>query len=94
MEKEQESKKKLIIVHGWECYPEEGWFPWLKAELENRGWSVQVPAMPSTNQPEQARWVPYLVTIAGEVDKNTFLVGPIKMDGETLAGLINTPDWH
>ena len=75
MKKEQESRKKLIIVHGWEGYPEEGWFPWLKAGLENRGWSVQVPAMPNTNQPEQARWVPYLATIAGEVDKSTFLVG-------------------
>ncbi len=75
MEKKKESKKKLIIVHGWEGYPEEGWFPWLKTEMERRDWSVQVPAMPNTNQPEQTRWVPYLVTIAGEVDRNTFLVG-------------------
>lgn len=75
MKKKQESKKRLIIVHGWEGYPEEGWFPWLKTEMEKRGWSVQVPAMPNTNQPEQTSWIPYLVTIAGEVDKNTFLVG-------------------
>ncbi|HEX7455851.1 MAG TPA: alpha/beta hydrolase [Candidatus Nanoarchaeia archaeon] len=70
-----EFKKRLIIIHGWEGRPEEGWFPWLAAEMVNRGWSAQVPAMPNTNQPEQSRWVPYLGTIAGEVDKNTFMIG-------------------
>ena len=29
--------KKVFIIHGWEGYPEEGWFPWLKKELESRG---------------------------------------------------------
>ncbi len=75
MEKKQESKKKLIIVHGWEGYPEEGWFPWLREEMEKQGWEVKVPVMPNPAQPEQARWVPYLGTIAGKVDKNTFMVG-------------------
>jgi predicted alpha/beta hydrolase family esterase len=75
MKKEQESKKRLIIIHGWEGHPEEGWFPWLKAEMEKRGWSVQVPAMPNPAQPEQSRWVPHLATIAGEADQNTFMAG-------------------
>jgi len=75
MKKKQESKKRLIIVHGWEGRPEEGWFPWLTAEMERRGWSVQVPAMPNAVQPEQSRWVPYLSKIIGRVDGNTYIVG-------------------
>jgi predicted alpha/beta hydrolase family esterase len=27
--------ERVFIIHGWEGYPEEGWFPWLKKELEN-----------------------------------------------------------
>ena len=26
--------KRVFIIHGWDGYPEEGWFPWLKEELE------------------------------------------------------------
>ena len=28
---------KVVIVHGWGGTPEEGWFPWLRRELEERG---------------------------------------------------------
>ena len=75
MKKKKESKKRLVIVHGWEGSPEEGWFPWLKAEMEKRGWEVSVPALPNSAEPEQARWLPYLQMIVGKVDKNTFMVG-------------------
>ncbi|MDP2720594.1 MAG: alpha/beta hydrolase [bacterium] len=73
--KPQEAKKKLIIVHCWEGHPEGSWYPWLKAEMEKRGWEVLVPAMPNTNQPEQSRWLPYLQTVVGKVDRSTFMVG-------------------
>lgn len=67
--------KKVIIVHGWGGFPEEGWFPWLKNELEKRGFEVQIPAMPETNNPKIEAWVSYLSNIVGEVDENTFFVG-------------------
>src|SRR4030067_1715780 len=75
MTKKKEFKKRLIIVHGWEGDPEEGWFPWLKTEMEKRGWEGSVPAMPNSAEPKQARWLPYLQTVVGKVDKNTFMVG-------------------
>lgn len=28
---------RCIVVHGWEGYPEAGWFPWLARELTARG---------------------------------------------------------
>jgi esterase/lipase len=38
---------KVFIIHGVGGYPEENWFPWLKAELENRGHEVHVPQFPT-----------------------------------------------
>jgi predicted alpha/beta hydrolase family esterase len=75
MKKEKEGKKKLIIVHGWKGSPLKGWKPWLKTEMETRGWEVLVPEMPNPAQPEQSRWVSQLVNVAGKVDADTYMVG-------------------
>ena len=32
------------MVHGWDGNPNNHWFPWLKKELEKRGFEVHVPA--------------------------------------------------
>jgi len=32
--------KRVFLIHGWEGSPEEGWRPWLKKELEKRGFKV------------------------------------------------------
>jgi len=66
---------RAVIVHGWDGCPEEGWFPWLKRELEKKGFEVQVPAMPEPAEPKIETWVPYLAEIVGEPDENTILVG-------------------
>ena len=67
--------KKVIIIHGWEGSPEGDWFPWLKKELENRGFEAQVPAMPNTNEPTLSGWLSHLQGVVGKVDENTYLVG-------------------
>jgi len=67
--------KRVFIVHGWDGYPEEGWFPWLKSELEKNGFLVQVPTMPEAAAPKIEAWVSCLSKIVGEVDENTFFVG-------------------
>jgi hypothetical protein len=67
--------KRVFIVHGWDGYPEEGWFPWLKTELEKRGFNVFVPSMPNPSKPEIIPWVNHLRKVIGKPDKNTFLVG-------------------
>lgn len=67
--------KKVIIVHGWSGYPEEGWFPWLKNELESRGFEVVVPQMPRPEEPRINNWVPALSAAIGAPDENTYLVG-------------------
>ena len=67
--------KRAIIVHGWDGYPEEGWFPWLKTELEKNGFEVQVPQLPDPETPHIKAWVLKLSETAGTLDENTYLIG-------------------
>ena len=39
--------KNALVIHGTEGYPEENWFPWLKKELEQQGYKVNIPQFPS-----------------------------------------------
>jgi len=68
-------KKRVFIIHGWDGYPEEGWFPWLKKELEKKGFEVFVPKMPNPAEPKIEEWIPFLSKIVGKVDSNTYFVG-------------------
>ncbi len=67
--------KRIFIIHGWDEHPDEGWFPWLKEKLEDKGFEVQVPEMPETEEPRIETWVPYLAQLVGKPDENTFFVG-------------------
>lgn len=69
------TNQRVIIVHGWDGSPEEGCFPWLKKELEGRGFSVLVPAMPDPSAPVLDEWVSSLATVVGVPDERTILVG-------------------
>lgn len=67
--------KRVFIIHGWEGSPENCWFPWLKAKLESRGFSVMIPLMPSPEAPEIKSWAGHLRNEVGEPDENTYFVG-------------------
>lgn len=67
--------KQAFIIHGWEGYPEEGWRPWLKKELEQRGFEVLVPAMPDTVHPKMDAWVNHLAKIVSAPDEDCYFVG-------------------
>ena len=67
--------KKAIIVHCWDGVPDSRWYPETKKELEELGFSVQVPAMPDTDNPSMKTWVPTLSAAVGEPDADTFLIG-------------------
>ena len=67
--------KRAYIIHGWDGYPEEGFFPWLKENLGQQGFTVEVPAMPHPDEPTIEDWVGQLATIVGEPDENTYLIG-------------------
>lgn len=67
--------KRVYIIHGWGGYPEEGWFPWLKKELEKQNFLVEVPSMPDSNEPKIETWVDYLKEMIIKPDEETFLIG-------------------
>jgi len=69
------TQKRVFIIHGWDGYPEEGIFPWLKKELENRGFIVKNPAMPEPLRPKIETWVNYLKEQIGTPDENTIMLG-------------------
>ncbi len=67
--------KRVFIVHGWGGSPQEGWFPWLKAKLEQKGFEVHVPALPHPDEPTIADWVAALAQAVGTPDADTYFVG-------------------
>ncbi len=67
--------KKVIIVHGWDDGPEKAWFPWLKKELEAKGFEVIALQLPDTSLPRINKWVPALAAAAGEVNEDTYFIG-------------------
>ena len=77
-------KKRVYIAHGWDGYPKEGWFPWLKKELEAKEFEVYVPQLPEAGSPRIHNWVPKLAEIVATADENTYFVGH-SMGGQTIA---------
>ena len=68
-------QKRVFIIHGWDGYPEEGIFPWLKTELQNRGFQVFNPSMPEPLRPQKEIWVKFLKEQVVVPDENTFFFG-------------------
>jgi len=68
-------KKRVFIIHGWDGHPEEGIFPWLKKELQDRGFFVSNPHMPDPLRPKIDKWIEFLKDEIGVPDENTFLFG-------------------
>lgn len=68
-------EKRVFIVHGWNGSPEGGWKPWLKHQLQRRGFKAFVPAMPDPALPKCKEWIRCLEKVVGKPDKNCFFVG-------------------
>ncbi len=66
--------KRVYIIHGWEGSPERDWMPWLKNELENRGFKVIVPKLPDSKHPKMDKWLGCLKNTIIP-DKECYLVG-------------------
>lgn len=67
--------KKAFLIHGWEGHPKGEWRPWLKNELEKKGFHVVVPEMPDTKHPRMNPWVNHLIKTVGIPDKDCYFVG-------------------
>ena len=77
-------KKRVFIVHGWDGSPGSNWFPWLKQELEKKGFEVFVPQLPDPGNPRIYNWIPTLAKTVGIPDEQTYFAGH-SMGCQTIA---------
>ena len=67
--------KRVILVHRWSGGPSDDWRPWLKKELERRGFEVLIPKMPDTEVPVIEKWVRHLAEVVETPDSETYFIG-------------------
>lgn len=67
-------KKNAILLHGTGDSPELFWFPYLKENLEKRGFSVWAPLLPNAKKPNLEDWLTFVLK-EGTFNEETILVG-------------------
>lgn len=67
--------KTAIILHGTSGTSQDNWFPWLKKELEKKGYNVWIPDLPGADYPNTKKYNEFLLKNAPHVDKNTIMIG-------------------
>jgi len=67
--------KRAFLIHGVSGSPKKHWLPWLKGELEKKGFAVFAPQMPNAKNPKMDEWVNCLSKIVGKSDENCYFVG-------------------
>ncbi len=67
--------KSAIIIHGTYGSPSENWFPWLKKELENIGYKVDVPSFPTPENQNLESWLKVIGRISNNIGPETILIG-------------------
>jgi uncharacterized protein len=66
--------KNAVILHGLGNNSQGNWFPWLKDELEKKGWKVWVPNLPNPEKPNILKSIEYLLG-NWEFDKDSVVIG-------------------
>jgi len=66
--------KNAIILHGTECKPEDFWYMWLKKELEDNGYRVELPYREDMNRVPIAEYLPHIMA-EHTLDDETILIG-------------------
>ncbi|MBT9449071.1 serine hydrolase family protein [Akkermansia glycaniphila] len=66
--------KHIEIVHGYGSAPGRNWFPWLKAELERRGFSADVLQLPDAAAPCLDVWLNCIASHVRNAGCGTFFV--------------------
>ncbi len=67
--------KRAVFIHGWYGHPTDGWWPWLKTSLEERGFNVLSPQLPHEDKPQAKEWVEAIRRIVGTPDNELLLIG-------------------
>lgn len=68
-------EKTALIIHGTEGNPEGNWFPWLKVELERKGWKVGVPEFPTPKGQSLENWLAAFDSAKEDLGLTSVLIG-------------------
>jgi leucyl-tRNA synthetase len=68
-------KQKVLLIHGFEGSGEGNWLPWLKKELEARGFEVFNPTMSTSEHPTVESWLKELLPYAEKMGEDDIIVG-------------------
>lgn len=82
--------KNAIILHGISSNPDHFWFPYVKLELEKRGYEVWVPQLPQPDAPKIEIQLPFILEY-GKFSKDTVLIGHSSGASLILSILENLP---
>lgn len=66
--------KNVIILHGTKDKPTDFWFPWLREQLENRGFEVWLPQLPVSDKPNRKDWLTFILE-NGKFNEDTVIIG-------------------
>ncbi len=68
--------KKALILHAWYSKPSDNWYPWLKKELESRGYEVILPELPTMNTdlPNMGLQLKTIQEVV-PIDEDTIIIG-------------------
>ncbi len=68
--------KKALFLHAWYATPESDWYPWLKAELQKKGYKVWIPEIPTmpTKSPDMETMLKFILE-KNFIDENTVVIG-------------------
>lgn len=68
--------KNALVLHGTSNNSQGNWFPWLKKELENKGWKVWIPDLPQADKPNIKLYNKFILANKDwEFDKDSVIIG-------------------
>lgn len=62
----------VVVLHGKDTNPDEKWYPWLKQELQKNGIKVDIPKLPSSQDPVMSDWKKVVDKL--DINQDTVLV--------------------
>lgn len=68
------NKPNFVLFHGYTGRADKNWIPKLKSDLESKGYNVQAPQLPNTDNPTEFEQVRYALENC-TFDENTVIVG-------------------
>lgn len=86
-----------VLIHGWKGWPGNAWFPWLRRELESRGWTTEALQLPHPKIPKRMDWMkvievsitrPDTVLIGHSLGSLAILWTLEKHEGAPIAGAV------